>query len=156
MSSKLANEIRKRGPFASLEEEVLLNLFRTADAMARQLEPVLKPAGLSATQYNALRILRGAGDDGLACREVGERMITREPDMTRLLDRLEKRSLISRRRQTDDRRVVKARITAEGLALLATLDEPLRAAHRAQFAHMGKDKLEMLLKLLEETRTSKG
>jgi DNA-binding MarR family transcriptional regulator len=153
MSSRLAQEIKKRGPFDSLEQEVLLNLLRTADALAAQLEPLLRQAGVSATQYNALRILRGAGEEGLPCGEVSQRMITREPDITRLLDRLERRGLISRCRGVADRRVVRAKITRQGLDVLAQLDAPLQAAHREQFAHMDRQKLQTLLQLLEEART---
>src|ERR1700720_1696813 len=113
------------------EEETFLDLLRTTDMLSRGLFRVLKTGGLSATQYNVLRILRGA-PEGLACGEIASRMITRDPDITRLLDRLEKRGLISRRRESTDRRTVMARITPEGLALLNRLDEPVRATHRKQ------------------------
>ena len=102
-----------------------------ADTLGAQAEQVIKTAGLTAAQYNVLRILRGAGRDGLACREIGERMISRDPDITRLLDRMEKRSLITRERQSDDRRVVKTSITPEGLELLKTLDRPVSALAQA-------------------------
>ena len=105
--AKLKDEIQKTEPFAVLEQEAFLNLVRTADALSRRFEEVSKGTGLSATQYNVLRILRGAGTDGLPCGQVIERMITRDPDMTRLLDRLEKRDLIARSRDTCDRRVVR-------------------------------------------------
>src|SRR3954467_10234095 len=118
MAGKLAKEIHQTRPFSSVEQEVFLNVLRTADVLTYRLEAFLKPFGLSPTQYNVLRILRGAGDEGLACGRIAERMITRDPDITRLLDRLEKRNLIRRARQTDDRRVVKGFITAEGSALL--------------------------------------
>src|SRR5581483_11940689 len=120
----------------SPEEEVFLELFRTSDLLSRGLVRVLKTAELSPTQYNVLRILRGA-PEGLACGEIASRMITRDPDITRLLDRLEKWQLISRCRETEDRRTVMTRITPEGLKLLASLDEPVQAAHRKQLSHLG-------------------
>jgi DNA-binding MarR family transcriptional regulator len=156
MVSRLKDEIGKRKAFDSLEQEVFLNLLRTSDALMRDVEMLLKPAGLSSTQYNVLRILRGAGDDGLPCGEVAERMITHDPDMTRLLDRLEKRGLIARSRQADDRRVVKASITRDGLETLRALDQPVRQLHEKQLSHLGEKKLHMLMKLLEETRATQG
>src|SRR5919108_1101542 len=106
MARRLRMEIHQTKPFASLEEEAFLNLQRTADALLHGLEAALKPAGLSPSQYNVLRILRGAEAEGLACREVGERMVTRDPDITRLLDRLEARGLVMRARDREDRRVI--------------------------------------------------
>ena len=111
------------------EEAVFLDLLRTTDLLSRGLALLLRSEDLSATQYNVLRILRGS-PEGLPCGEIANRMITRDPDITRLLDRLEKRGLISRCRETKDRRMVMARITPEGLKLLARLDEPVRNAHR--------------------------
>src|SRR5580692_1239802 len=108
------------------EETAFLDLMRTTDILSRGLVKVLKSEGLSSTQYNVLRILRGA-PEGLPCGEISNRMVTRDSDITRLLDRLEKRSLVSRCRETKDRRTVWARITPEGLELLARLDEPVRA-----------------------------
>ena len=118
MSPKLKDEIKQGRPFESLEAEVFLNLMRTADALSRGVEEILKLAGLSHTQYNVLRILRGAGEQGLCCREVAERMITRDPDITRLLDRLERRGLLTRSRDSKDRRVITVRITPAGLKVL--------------------------------------
>src|SRR5207245_10164892 len=106
---------RSRRPARGLENEVFLNLLRTADALLRDVEQILKAVELSHTQYNVLRILRGAGRQGLACQEIGERMLTRDPDITRLLDRLEARALVSRARGRADRRVVQTRITPAGL-----------------------------------------
>ena len=110
--------------FGGPEEDAFVSLMRTSDLLARSVEKVLKSADISPTQYNVLRILRGA-PQGLACSEIGKRMITRDPDITRLLDRLEKRELISRCRETKDRRMVLTRITAEGLRLLRELDAPV-------------------------------
>jgi DNA-binding MarR family transcriptional regulator len=116
---------------------------------------VLKTEDLSSTQYNVLRILRGA-PDGLPCGEIGSRMITRDPDITRLLDRLEKRGLISRHRETKDRRMVMARITPEGIQLLSQMDEPVREAHRAQLGHLGRERLRALTGLLQVARGNAG
>ena len=139
----------------SLEEDAFVSLQRTADLLARKGEKVLGSADVSPTQYNVLRILRGS-PDGLPCREVASRMITRDPDVTRLLDRLEKRGLISRRRETKDRRVVLARITPEGLNLLSGLDEPVLEMHRQQLGHMGRERLRGLIEVLEIARQKVG
>ena len=154
MVSKLGREIGKTGPFESLEQEVFLNCMRTADWLARGGAATLKPAGLSAAQYNVLRILRGVGNSGISCQEIANRMITRDPDLTRLLDRLEKRGLVTRQRQHDDRRVVKVFVTVQGLALLAGLDVPIQETHRRQLSHLGADKLRQFLNLLELARES--
>jgi len=153
VTRRLQEEIKQRRPFGSLEEEVTLGLARTADAMARSAEEVLKGTGLTATQYNVLRILRGAGAAGLSCGEVAGRMITRDPDLTRLLDRLESRKLVTRARDGDDRRVVTTRITQGGLALLAQLDAPVLEQHRRTLGHLGDEKLRMLAQLLDEARS---
>ena len=145
-------EIKQKRPFGSLGEEVYLNLLRTADALLRQVEVALKPAGLSSTQYNVLRILRGAAPRGLACCEISDRMITHDPDITRLLDRLESRGLVKRKRERTDRRVVKVRITTEGLRILKALDEPIAALHRRQLRQVDPDSLRLLIRLLEQAR----
>ena len=152
MAGKLQKEIRKIHPFESLEQEVFLNLIRTTDALGRDFEEYMKTLGLSATQYNVLRILRGGGEAGYACRAVGQQMVTRDPDITRLMDRLEKRGLLRRERSATDRRVVMARITEAGLALLAQMDAPVLAIHIRQLRHMGPEKLRLLSDLLEEAR----
>lgn len=135
----------------SLEETVFLDLLRTSDVLARRIAYVLKNADLSSNQYNVLRILRGA-PEGLPCGEIGSRMITRDPDITRLLDRLEKRALISRCRETKDRRMVLTRISPEGLKLLSQLDEPVQQAHQEQLGHLGKERLRALAELLRDSR----
>src|SRR5579859_3058940 len=122
---------RKPRRFACPEEAAFLDLLRTTEILARRPAQALKTEDLSATQYNVLRILRGT-PEGLTCGEVASRMITRDPDITRLLDRLAKRRLISRRRGAKDRRMVLTRITAEGLTLLGRLDRPVQEAHRKQ------------------------
>jgi DNA-binding MarR family transcriptional regulator len=133
------------------EEAAFLDLLRTTDMLSRGLVRVLKTEELSATQYNVLRILRGA-PEGLPCGEIANRMITRDPDITRLLDRLEKHSLISRCRETEDRRTVMARITPDGLKALARLDQPVEQAHRRQLGHLGRERLRALTGLLHAAR----
>ena len=152
MAGKLKREIKQTRPFASLHEEVVLSMLRTADAIAVPMTDVLREAGLSLSQYNILRILRGAGADGLPCGEISERMVRRDPDLTRLLDRLEARGLVTRSRGTADRRVVLASVSAEGLRLLESLDETIEAAVRQTLAHMPKARLNALCELLEEAR----
>ena len=149
---KTSQSEKKRGRVGSPEEAAFLDLLRTTDMLSRGLIHVLKTENLSATQYNVLRILRGSRE-GLACGEIASRMITRDPDVTRLLDRLEKRSLISRCRETKDRRTVMARITPEGLKLLARLDEPVQAGHRRQLGHLGRERLRLLAELLSVARS---
>jgi DNA-binding MarR family transcriptional regulator len=143
---------KTRAPQTQLEAQVFVSLLRTADALARGAEALLKPTGLSATQYNVLRVLRGAGTEGLACREVGCRMISRDPDITRLLDRMESRGLIARARGEHDRRIVKTRITAEGLRVLEELDAPVQELHRRQLHHLPAKELRQLSRLLERAR----
>src|ERR1700730_8842836 len=139
-------------PGACPEEAAFLDLLRTTDMLSRPLAQVLRTEDVSATQYNVLRILRGA-PEGLTCGEVANRMITRDPDITRLLDRLEKRGLISRCREAKDRRMVLTRITPEGLALLARLDRPVQDAHRKQLGHLGRERLGALAELLSACRS---
>jgi DNA-binding MarR family transcriptional regulator len=135
------------------EEAAFLDLLRTTDMLSRGLIAVLKTEDISSTQYNVLRILRGS-PEGLPCGEIANRMITRDPDITRLLDRLEKRGLISRCRQTKDRRMVMVRITPEGLKLLARLDEPVQEGHRRQLGHLGRERLLALTELLQAARAN--
>src|SRR5216683_1795624 len=119
-----------------VEDQTFIALLKAADTLAQEAEQLLKANGLTGAQYNVLRILRGAEPEGLACRAIGERMISHDPDMTRLLDRMEKRGLISRARQTDDRRVIKTRVSSAGLVLLKSLDQPVRELHKRQFYHL--------------------
>ena len=146
---RAGNERRRA---ARSEEAAFLELLRTTDMLSRSLVKVLKTEDVSGTQYNVLRILRGS-PEGLPCGEIASRMITRDPDITRLLDRLEKRGLISRCRETKDRRMVMARITPEGLKLLARLDEPVQTAHRKQLGHLGRERLRALTELLGVSRS---
>jgi DNA-binding MarR family transcriptional regulator len=142
----------KRNSQPALEAQVFVSLLRTADALSRGGEDLFKAHKLSGTQYNILRILRGAGEEGLACREVGCRLISRDPDITRLLDRMESRGWIVRAREAQDRRVVKTRITEEGLELLAALDKPVEEFHRRQLGHVSTKELRQLSKLLDRAR----
>jgi DNA-binding MarR family transcriptional regulator len=153
VARKLKDELKQTKPFAGLEEEVILNLVRTAEYVLSRGAEVLKRESLTSTQYNALRILRGAGAAGLPCGEIGERMVTKESDITRLLDRLERRGLITRERPESNRRVVITRISDAGLRILADLDGPVQESHRRVAGHLGPERLDALNELLEATRT---
>jgi DNA-binding MarR family transcriptional regulator len=153
MSDKLRTEIKQQKPFKTIEEEVALNLARTTAEIAQPLIELLKTHDLTPAQYNVLRILRGAGSDGLACGDIADRLISREPDVTRLLDRMQKRGLIARHRSTADRRVVTTRLSDEGLRLVNELDEPVSGAHVAQLGHLSREQLLALIELLELART---
>lgn len=138
--------------FPSVETEAFLSLVRTASVLERDCELLVKAAGLTLPQLNVLRILRGAGREGATCGEIARRMIAVDPDLTRLLDRLRRRGWIERRRSARDRRAVVTRITAAGRELVGTLDEPLLALHRRQFAALGAKKLRRVLADLEALR----
>ncbi len=135
-----------------LEDRLFVTLQQAADFSLRDVEQLLKSHDLSPAQYNVLRILRGAELEGCACREIGDRMITRDPDITRILDRLDARGLIVRERLRADRRVVRTRITEAGRRLLRELDRPIRQLHRRQFRHMPARHLKVLLHLLDAFR----
>lgn len=137
-------------------DRAFIALQKAADRLAVQAEQLLKANGLSGAQYNVLRILRGAAPEGLACSSIAERMISHDPDMTRLLDRMEKRDMITRERQSDDRRVVKTKITSEGLELLKRLDPAIRELHKRQFAHMPATRVKTLADLLDEVCAQDG
>jgi DNA-binding MarR family transcriptional regulator len=154
MAGKLRREIKQKRPFSGVQEEVALALMRTADQVAAPMNEVLRAANLSQSQYNILRILRGAGEAGLPCGEISGRMVRRDPDLTRLLDRLEARGLVTRERGTSDRRVVLAFITSEALELLETLDEQVETTLKQTLAHIPVARLRTLLELLEEVRGS--
>jgi DNA-binding MarR family transcriptional regulator len=149
---KIQREIQQTKPIPSLEEEAYLNVQRTANVLLQGLTEVLRRHDLTPTQYNVLRILRGVGDKGLTAGEVGDRMITRDPDVTRLLDRLEKRGLAARWRCTHDRRVVWTRITDAGLDAIAPLDAEIAEMHLAQLGHLGAERLNTFISLLELAR----
>lgn len=152
MSQTLQYELRQTKPFPSLEAEAFLSVARTAALLGNEFADVLKPYGLTSTQYNVLRILRGAGEAGLCRHEVGDRLVTPVPDVTRLLDRLEAAGLVGRARDPEDRRQVRARITPEGLRILAELDDELTAHHREQLGHLSGEQLQTLIDLLAAAR----
>jgi DNA-binding MarR family transcriptional regulator len=137
------------GSTQRLGEAVVIAVLRLANRVTLELAGLLKPHALTPSQFNALRILRGAGEAGVTCGQLGERMITRDPDITRLIDRLERAGWASRERDGADRRVVTTRITAAGLDLLAALDEKVAAFDRAQFARLADDRLGELNSLLQ-------
>lgn len=152
MTRGLQKELKQKAPFRSREEEAYLSLLRTADALGASVETKLREFGVTGTQYNALRILRGAGAEGLPCSEIGGRMIARDPDITRLLNRLQKRGLVKRARAKADRRVICGRITPAGLKLLRDMDEPVERHNREMLRHVGHERLEELIGLLELVR----
>ena len=152
MPLRLRDEIRQTRPFASAEEEAFLNLARTAAVLNHAFAEAVKPYGITGTQYNVLRILRGAGNAGLGRNEVRDRLVAQVPDVTRLFDRMEEAGLIERERDTEDRRSVTTRITRNGLRLLQDLDEPVLDVHRAQLGHMTKRQLGTLIDLLTVAR----
>ena len=138
------------------QRDAYLSILSAAEVLQRQVVELLKMSDLSLAQYNVLRVLRGAGAPGLACGEVGSRLIRHDPDITRLVDRLEKRGLIERTRDTRDRRVVLGRITQKGLALLADIDDPMDALHERQLGHIPQARLSDLTSLLQEARDKAG
>ncbi len=148
--ARLGAALKQAKPFASESQAVAIAITRLAGRFRDEFAELLRPHGLSLAQFNILRILRGAGEPGLPCGEIAERLVTRDPDMTRLLDRLEKQGLVARARDTDDRRVVLTRITRKGLDAIAPLDEPVLALHHRQVGHLGPERLRQLLELLED------
>ena len=152
MPLALRDELKQSRPFRSVEEEALLSIVRTAAALEHALAQVLKPYDVTPTQYNVLRILRGAGPAGATCSDVAGSLIRHDPDVTRLLDRLDTRGLIERGRDAKDRRIVRTKITKAGAALLAELDEPVAELHARQLGHVSDKRLDDLVALLEETR----
>jgi DNA-binding MarR family transcriptional regulator len=150
----LRDELKMAKPFKSVEEEAILSIARTAALIEHSGAEALKPFNLTITQYNVLRILRGAGDKGLCRNEVGERLVTKVPDVTRLLDRMEAAGLIVRERGGQDRRVVGTRITDKALKLLEKIDRELPAIHARQLGHVGQKRLRELISILEEVRSA--
>lgn len=152
MTTQLLDEIQQTRPFSSPEQEAYLSLGRAWAVLEHMLAETLKPHGITPTQYNVLRILRGAGESGLCRSEVMERMIARVPDATRMLDRMEAAGMLERERSSEDRRFVTTRITDHGRRLLAELQEPVRALHRRQFAALNEAELQRLVELLALAR----
>jgi DNA-binding MarR family transcriptional regulator len=151
----LREELRQQKPFRSLREEALLNIARTEAVARERLERVLAPHGLSMTQYNVLRILRGAGKAGLCRNDIGDRLISRMPDVTRLLDRMESAGLVSRIRSTEDRRLVNTTLTPKGRSIVDDLDAQVAEAQKAQLGHMTSEQLRTLVDLLGLARSTR-
>ena len=156
MAGKILEELQQTKPFRHVEDELFLNVQRTADVLLQEILDVLRPAGLSVTQYNVLRILRGAGEGGVTCKDIASRLVTRDPDITRLLDRLEKRNLLTRARTREDRRFVSIRISDEGLDLLGQLDVPMEKKVIEMMQHMSRDQMVSAIELLERLRNRNG
>jgi len=152
VAGRIQQEIRQTKPIRLLEEGAALNIMRTADVLMQRISDVLKPHALSPTQYNVLRILRGAGREGRSCKEIGDRLVARDPDITRLMDRLEKRGLVRRERSTEDRRIVTHSLTEDGLELVGRLDQPIERSNREAMGHVAPARLRKLIAILEEIR----
>ena len=152
MSTSLRDEIKQTKPFASLEQEAQLNIVRTSAVLLDDAEQLFRPYGITATQFNVLRILRGSEPGGLCRNELRDRMLTRMPDMTRLLDRMEDAGLVARAREDEDRRMVRSRITETGLKLLAELDSVVMAEHKRRFQHVDSEQLRTLIHILTTIR----
>lgn len=148
----LRDEIKQSRPFVSLEQEAMLSIARTDAILSYSIIEALKPFDITPTQYNVLRILRGAGHNGLCREDIRERLVAQVPDVTRLLDRLEQSDLVDRARDKTDRRLVNTRITRAGLELLKKLDGPVNDAHEKQLGHLTKTELRTLIDLLAKAR----
>lgn len=148
----LQEEIGQQRPFRTMEEEALLNILRTADRLALTIQKKLRPYGITMTQYNVLRILRGAGPDGLMCSTIGNLMVAHDPDITRLLGRLEKLKLVRRKRNKKDRRQVCTQISEKGLDRLAELDEVVDQTNRKLLGHLSLESMQQMIGLLEQAR----
>jgi len=148
----LREDIQQTKPFSSLREEAMLNIVRTATTLSDEMDELFKERGITGTQYNVLRILRGAEPNGLCRNELRDRMITRMPDVTRLLDRMEEAGLVSRARDNEDRRMVSTRITAAGREMVDELDQPVHAFNQRRLAHVTDEQLETLIELLTVAR----
>ncbi len=154
MTMRLQDEIKQSKPFGRPEVEALLSVLRTSALVEHALGQTLKPFGLTHTQYNVLRILRGAGEDGLCGREVGERLVSPVPDVSRLLDRLSEDGLLARHRDPSDRRHVKATLTAEGRRTLERATPALEALQTRWFGNLDRDRLRALIEALGTVRAA--
>lgn len=152
MSPDLRQELRQQKPFGSLAQEAFLSLARTEAQLREGIERLLEPHGLTLTQYNVLRVLRGAEAGGLCRNEIRDRLVTRMPDVSRLLDRMEGAGLIHRVRSAEDRRQVNTTLTPKGRTLVDKLDAPMTKAHEAQLGHLGARQLKTLIELLALAR----
>ena len=149
----IRSEIKQERPFVTLTAEAVVSLLRTSDLVHRVLAAVIGPHGITLQQYNVLRILRGAGERGLPTLDIADRMVEQTPGITRLLDRLESKNLVTRERCRTDRRQVFCHITAGGLGLLKEIDQPLRDAEAAALSTLSDRQLAALVNLLDLTRT---
>lgn len=154
MVSGLAKELGKKHPFTVPAEEAFLNILRTCSMLTAQSNRVLREKGLAEPSYNILRILRGAGAEGRCGFEIADQLVAQVPDMTRLIDRLEKLGLLERKRVDQDRRLVRCFITAEGLRVLKELDQPLMEIHKKQFGRLTKQQIEQINELMVALRAS--
>lgn len=150
--ARLQHELRQRKPFRSAAHEAVVALMRTTDVVSRRLTAVVEPSGITLQQFNVLRILRGGGEEGVPTLEVAARMIEQTPGITRLLDRLEAKQLVRRERCPTDRRQHLCRVTPEGAALLATLEEPMHAAAEASMKRLTREERITFIRLLEAIR----
>jgi len=154
--SALQRELRKKHPFSSAEQEAALNIVRTQDFLQGEFADLFTQYDLSGPQYNVLRILRGTGGEGVRTTEISAQMVARTPDITRLVDRLEKAGLVCRARTSADRRVVLVSITKAGLELLARLDKPVLELHARLMKRLSKAELAELIRLLEKVRQAEA
>ncbi|ULH18356.1 MarR family transcriptional regulator (plasmid) [Deinococcus sp. KNUC1210] len=152
MSITLREEIQQQQAFRSLEQEASLNLYRTVQMLAERTDQFFQEYGLTSTQYNVLRILRGAGDAGLGRNEIRDRLVGRMPDVTRLLDRMEEARLVRRVRSTSDRRCVPTVLTEQGRTLVDSLDAPVAELENGQFGHLTTGQLHSLIETLTQIR----
>jgi DNA-binding MarR family transcriptional regulator len=152
--ASLKTEIAQASPFSSVEEEAILNVIRTSDCLQRAFQHRIREWGLTQTQYNVLRILRGAQPEGLTCAAIGERMIAMEPDITRLLGRLKRLKLIRQHRDREDRRVVMTQISEAGLDLLRAIDPVIQRIPLELLGHFDRGELAEMIRLLESARKS--
>lgn len=150
--SRLQQEIKQSKPFRSTAQEATLGLLRTTDVLRRRMAALIEPHGITGQQYNVLRILRGAGGEGLPTLEIAERMIEQAPGVTRLLDRLETKRLVHRERCPEDRRQVTCRITTSGLTLLGRLDEIVNGADETMLQDLTPAEQKQLIRLLDRIR----
>ena len=152
----LKEKIKKKDPFDLPEQEAYLNLLYTQDKLSEEFSELFKAHGLTQPQYNVLRILRGVGGKGLSTMAILDPMIIRIPDITRLIDRLERGSHIKRTMSKKDRRVIFVKITAKGLDLLSKLDKPVLGLHKDQLGHLTRGELAELNRLLQKSRYPAG
>jgi DNA-binding MarR family transcriptional regulator len=150
-AAKLQHELKKKRPFDSLEQEAALNVVRSSDQLQIRFARLLREHGLTPSQYNILRILRGEGKP-LPILEIASRTITVVPGITGLIDRLEQAGFVNRLRCEKDRRVIYVALTDLGLEALAALDEPLGALHKKLLGHLSQAELKELIRLLEKVR----